>query len=57
LSQDLGLALREEYRLMMFDNVVRVQIFGYEREEVRGDWRNFIMKNFTMFAVHLILLG
>jgi len=27
-----SLALREEYRLIMFDNGVRVQIFGYERK-------------------------
>lgn len=52
-----SLALREEYRLIMFDNGVRVQIFGYEREEVIGSWRNFIMKNCTMFTVHVIVLG
>jgi len=52
-----SLALREEYRLIMFDNGVRVQIFGCEREEVIGRWRNFIMKNCTMFTVNVILLG
>jgi hypothetical protein len=34
-----SLALRKEYRLIMFDNGVRVQIFEYEREEVIGSWR------------------
>jgi hypothetical protein len=52
-----SLALSEDYRLMVFDNGVRVQIFGYEREEVMVGWRYFIMKNFTMFTVHLMLLG
>jgi len=52
-----SLALREEYRLIMFDNRMRVQIFGYEREEVIGSWRSFIMNNCTMFTVNVILLG
>jgi len=52
-----SLALREEYRLIMFDNGVRMQIFGYEREEVVGSWRNFIMKNSTVFTVNVMLLG
>jgi hypothetical protein len=49
-------SVAQEYRLIMFDNGVRVQIFGYERVEAIGRWRNFIMKNFTMFTVHIILV-
>ena len=52
-----SLALREQYRLIMFDIGVRVQIFGYEREEVIGSWLNFIIKNCAVFTVHVILLG
>jgi hypothetical protein len=47
----------QEYRLIMFDDGVRVQTFGYERAEVIGRWINFIMKNCTVFTVHIILLG
>jgi hypothetical protein len=50
-------SVAQEYRLIMFDNGVRVQIFGYETVEVIGRWRNFIMKNCTVFTVHITLLG
>jgi hypothetical protein len=33
------LALREEHRLMVFDNRVLRRIFGPKREEVAGGWR------------------
>jgi hypothetical protein len=31
--------LKEEHRLMVFENRVRRKIFGPRREEVIGDWR------------------
>jgi hypothetical protein len=51
-----SLALREEeYRLIMFDNGVRVQIFGYNREEVIGSWRNFIMRICSVYCSRNII--
>jgi hypothetical protein len=34
-----SLALREEYRLRVFENRVLRRIFGPKRDEVTGDWR------------------
>jgi hypothetical protein len=34
-----SLTLREEHRLMGFDNRVRRRIFGPKRDEVTGGWR------------------
>jgi hypothetical protein len=34
-----SLALREEYRLRVFDNRVLRRIFGQRRHEVTGEWR------------------
>jgi hypothetical protein len=36
----LGLALREEHRLRLFENGVLRRIFGPKRDEVTGEWRN-----------------
>jgi hypothetical protein len=33
------LALREEYKLRVFENMVVRIIFGPKRDNVRGDWR------------------
>jgi hypothetical protein len=35
----LGLALREEHRLRVFENRVLRKIFGPKRNEVTGEWR------------------
>jgi hypothetical protein len=35
----LGLTLREEQRLRMFENMVLRRIFGAKRKEVTGEWR------------------
>jgi hypothetical protein len=37
----LGLALREEHRLMVFKNSVLRRIFGPKRGEAVGEWRKF----------------
>jgi hypothetical protein len=36
---ELGLSLREEHRLRVFENRVLRRIFGPKREEGRGGWR------------------
>jgi hypothetical protein len=35
----LFLALREEYRIRVFQNMVLRKIFGPKRDEVTGEWR------------------
>jgi hypothetical protein len=35
----LGLTLREEHRLKVFENRVLRRIFGPKRDEVTGEWR------------------
>jgi hypothetical protein len=35
----LGLTLREEQRLRVFENRVLRRIFGPKRDEVTGEWR------------------
>jgi hypothetical protein len=35
----LGLTLREERRLRVFENRVMRKIFGPKRDEVTGEWR------------------
>jgi hypothetical protein len=44
--------LREERRL----RVLRI-IIGPKRDEVTGEWGNFIMRSVMIFAPHLILCG
>jgi hypothetical protein len=34
-----GLSLREEHRLLVFENRVLTRIFGLKRDEVTGEWR------------------
>jgi hypothetical protein len=47
----LGLTLREEYRLRVFENRVLRKIFGPKREEVdRGE--NCTMMNFMACILH-----
>ncbi|KAJ4427899.1 hypothetical protein ANN_23907 [Periplaneta americana] len=36
------LTLREEHRLRVFENKVLRKIFGAKRDEVTGEWRNFL---------------
>jgi hypothetical protein len=35
-----SLTLRDEHRLLVFENRVLRKIFGRKRDEVTGEWRN-----------------
>jgi hypothetical protein len=37
--------LREEHRLRVCENRVLRGVFGGKRDEVTGEWRNFIMRS------------
>jgi hypothetical protein len=39
MGVNLGLTLREEHRLRVFENRLLMRIFGPERDEVTGEWR------------------
>jgi len=47
-------ALREEHGLRVFENRVLRRIFMPMRDEVTGEWKNFIMRS-LMICTHQIL--
>jgi hypothetical protein len=47
-------ALREEYRLKVFENRLLKRIFGPKRDEMAGGWRNCIMRSFIACTLHQI---
>jgi hypothetical protein len=42
-----SLTLREERRLMVFENMVLRRIFGTNRDEVAGEWRKLHNEEFN----------
>ena len=52
-----SLTLREERRLRVFENRVMRRIFGPKRDEVTGEWRNYIMRNLMICTAQQILFG
>jgi hypothetical protein len=38
----LSLTLREEHRLLVFENRLLRKVFGPKREEVMGDWTKLL---------------
>jgi hypothetical protein len=49
--------LREERRLRVFENRMLRRIFGSKRDEVIGEWKNYIMRNIMICTAHQILFG
>jgi len=49
--------LREERRLRVFENRVLRRIFGPKRDEVTGEWRNYIMRILMICTAHQMLFG
>jgi len=49
--------LREERRLRVFENRVLKRIFGPERDDVAGEWRNNIMRSLMICTPHTLLFG
>jgi hypothetical protein len=45
----------EERRLRMYEKRVLRRIFGPKRDEVTGEWRNYIMRRLMMCTPHPIL--
>jgi hypothetical protein len=49
-GESWSLALREERRLKVFENVVLGRIFGPKRGEIRGCWRKMYNEEFHKFS-------
>jgi hypothetical protein len=49
--------LREELKLRVFENRVLRRLFGAKREEVTGEWRNYIMRSLLICTAHPTLFG
>ena len=49
-SETRSLKLREERRLRVFENKILRKIFGAERDEITGEWRN--LHNTELHALH-----
>jgi hypothetical protein len=52
-----SLTVREEHRLIVFENRVLRRIFGPKRDEVTGEWRRFLTRSFILCTPHQIIFG
>jgi hypothetical protein len=50
-------AQREERRLRVFEKRVQRRIFGPKRDEVTGEWKNYITRSLIICTPHPILCG
>jgi len=49
--------IEEERSLRVFENRVLRRIFVSRRDEVIGEWRNYIMRSLVIFTFHPIFFG
>jgi len=49
--------LREEHRLRVLEDRVFRRIFRPKKDEVTGEWRNYVMRNVMNCTPHPILSG
>jgi hypothetical protein len=52
-----SLILREELRPRVFANRVLRRIFGPKRDEVTGEWQNYIMRSLMICTPHPVLFS
>jgi len=52
-----SLTLREECRLRVLEDRVLRRIFRPKKDEVTGEWRNYVMRNVMICTAHPILSG
>ena len=52
-----SLTLSDERRPRVFENRVLRRIFGLKRDEVTGEWRNYIMRSSMICTAHPVLFG
>jgi hypothetical protein len=51
-----SLPLRGEYRLSEFENRVVRRIFGHKRDEMKGEWKNYITRSFVICILRQVQL-
>jgi hypothetical protein len=49
--------MREKRRLRMLENKLLRRIFGPKRDEVTGEWRNYVMRSLMICTPHPKLFG
>jgi hypothetical protein len=49
--------LREGSRLKVFENRMLSRIFGLKRDDVTGEWRNYMMMNLMICTAHQQFCG
>ena len=49
--------MREEHRLRVLENRVLRRVFGPKRDDVTGEWRNYIMRSLIVCTDHPVLFG
>jgi hypothetical protein len=49
--------LREEHRLRVLEDRVLRRTLGPKREEVRGEWEDYITRSLMICTAHQILFG
>jgi hypothetical protein len=49
-----SLTLREEHKLRVFENRVLRRVFGPKRDEVKGEWKNFITRSFVIYTLRQV---
>jgi hypothetical protein len=50
-----SLTLREGWKLKVCENTLLRRILGPKRDEVTGEWRNYIRRSFMLCTPHQIL--
>jgi hypothetical protein len=51
----IDLGLREEHRLKVFEDRVLRKICGHRRDDVTGEWKDYIVRSFVIFTRDKIL--
>jgi len=49
--------LRDESRLRVFENRGLSKIFGPKRDEITGEWKNYIRRSLMICTAHPISFG
>jgi hypothetical protein len=50
-AETWSLTLRDEHRLRIFENRMLRKISGPKRDEVTGNWKNYIMRSFITCTI------
>jgi hypothetical protein len=54
-SETWSFTLRKEHKLRVFENTVRRRLFGPKRDEITGEWEDYITRSSMICTHHQIL--